>query len=95
VITAIVLINAEKQALADLGERLADVEGVSEVYSVTGDVDLIAMVRARAHEDLAEIVTRRIARLPGVAKTYTHVAFKMYSRHDLESVFSIGSETAT
>ena len=94
-ITAIVLISAEKQALADLGERLADVKGVSEVYSVTGDIDLIAMVRAREHEELAEIVTRRIGRLPGVAKTYTHVAFKMYSRHDLESVFAIGSETAT
>ena len=94
-ITAIVLINAEKQALADLGERLADVKGVSEVYSVTGDIDLIAMVRAREHEELADIVTRRIAQLPGVARTYTHVAFKMYSRHDLDAVFSIGSETAT
>jgi DNA-binding Lrp family transcriptional regulator len=94
-ITAIVLINAEKEALADLGERLADVKGVSEVYSVTGDIDLIAMVRAREHEELAEIVTRRIARLPGVARTYTHVAFKMYSRHDLEAVFSVGTEQAT
>ncbi len=91
-ITAIVLINAEKQALADLGERLAAIEGVSEVYSVTGDIDLVAMVRARGHEELAEIVTTRIAQVPGVARTHTHVAFRMYSRHDLESVFAIGAD---
>lgn len=94
-ITAIVLINSEKQALADLGEKLAAIEGVSEVYSVTGEVDLIAMVRARHHEELADIVTRRIAQVPGVARTHTHVAFRMYSRHDLESVFAIGADAAT
>ncbi len=93
-ITAIVLINAEKQALADLGERLAAIEGVSEVYSVTGDIDLIAMVRARGHEEMADIVTRRIAQTAGVARTQTHVAFRAYSRHDLESVFAIGADAA-
>ena len=91
-ITAIVLIEVERGALPALGERLADVRGVSEVYSVTGEIDLIAMVRAREHDELAEIVTRRIASLPGVARTHTHVAFKMYSRHDLESVFAIGAD---
>ncbi len=94
-ITAIVLVNAEKQALGDLGERLAAVEGVSEVYSVTGEIDLIAMVRARGHEELADIVTKKIAQVPGVARTHTHVAFRMYSRHDLESVFAIGSDAST
>lgn len=94
-ITAVVLINAEKQALGDLGERLAAVDGVSEVYSVTGEIDLIAMVRARGHEDLADIVTKKIAQVPGVARTHTHVAFRMYSRHDLESVFAIGSDAST
>lgn len=94
-ITAIVLINAEKQALGDLGERLAAVEGVSEVYSVTGEIDLIAMVRARGHEELADIVTKKIAQVPGVARTHTHVAFRMYSRHDLESVFAIGADAST
>ncbi|MDE3194334.1 MAG: Lrp/AsnC ligand binding domain-containing protein [Chloroflexota bacterium] len=94
-ITAIVLINAEKQALGDLGERLAAIEGVSEVYSVTGEIDLIAMVRARGHEELADIVTKKIAQVPGVARTHTHVAFRMYSRHDLESVFAIGAEGST
>ena len=91
-ITAVVLITAERGALPNLGETLAGVKGVSEVYSVTGDIDFIAMVRAREHEELADIVTRRIAQVPGVAKTATHVAFKAYSRHDLEAMFAIGAD---
>jgi DNA-binding Lrp family transcriptional regulator len=92
VITALVLINAERQAIPTLGETLAGIDGVSEVYSVTGEFDFIAMVRAREHEELADIVTRRIGQVAGVHRTMTHVAFKMYSRHDLEAVFSIGGE---
>ncbi len=65
---------------------------MSEVYSVTGDVDLIAMVRAREHEDLADVVTRRIAQVPGVARTHTHVAFRAYSKHDLEAMFAVGAD---
>lgn len=87
-ITAIVLIRAERGAIPKLGEDLAAVPGVSEVYSVTGDIDFIAMVRAREHEELADIVTRRIAQVPGVARTQTHVAFKAFSRHDLETLFA-------
>ena len=87
-ITAIVLINAERQRIPKLGEDLAAVPGVSEVYSVTGDFDFIAMVRAREHEELAEIVTQRIAQVPGVARTQTHVAFKAFSKHDLETLFA-------
>ena len=87
-INAVVLITAERSALPKLGEQLADVPGVSEVYSVTGDFDFIAMVRAREHEELADIVTRRIAQVPGVARTQTHVAFKAFSRHDLETLFA-------
>jgi len=91
-ITAVVLISADRKAIPTLGEALAAVEGVSEVYSVTGQIDFIAMVRAREHEELADIVTRRIGQVPGVLRTDTHVAFKMYSRHDLESLFAIGTE---
>ena len=87
-ITAIVLIKAEKGALPRLGEDLAAVPGVSEVYSVTGDIDVIAMVRAKQHDDLADIVTRRIAQVSGVAHTETHVAFKAFSKHDLETLFA-------
>ncbi len=87
-ITAVVLITAERQRIPKLGEELAAVPGVSEVYSVTGDFDFIAMVRAREHEELAEIVTQRIAQVPGVARTQTHVAFKAFSKHDLETLFA-------
>ncbi len=89
-ITAIVLINADRKAIPELGPALAAIEGVSEVYSVTGEVDFVAMVRAREHEELADLVAGTIGQLPGVLKTHTHVAFRMYSRHDLESVFGLG-----
>ena len=87
-ITAVVLITAERSALPKLGEDLAAVPGVSEVYSVTGEFDFIAMVRAKTHDELADIVTGRIAQTKGVAKTHTHVAFRAYSRHDLETLFA-------
>ena len=87
-ITAIVLITVERRALATAGERLAAIDGVSEVYSVTGEFDLIAMVRAKQHEDLADIVTRRIAQVDGVQRTVTHVAFQVYSKYDLERMFA-------
>ena len=87
-ITAIVLITVERRALATAGERLAAIDGVSEVYSVTGEFDLIAMVRAKQHEDLADIVTRRIAQVDGVQRTVTHVAFKVFSKYDLERIFA-------
>ena len=87
-ITAVVLITAERSALPKLGEDLAALPGVSEVYSVTGEFDFIAMVRAKTHDELADIVTARIAQTKGVAKTHTHVAFRAYSRHDLETLFA-------
>ena len=87
-ITAVVLVTAERGALPKLGEDLAAIPGVSEVYSVTGEFDFIAMVRAKEHDDLAEIVTGKIAQTKGVAKTHTHVAFRAYSKHDLETLFS-------
>src|SRR2546426_12054438 len=91
-ITAVVLITAERGALPRLGETLAAVDGVSEGYSVTGDFDFVAMVRAREHDELADIVTRRIAQGAGVAKTPTHVAVKAHSRHDPESLLAVGAE---
>jgi DNA-binding Lrp family transcriptional regulator len=87
---AVVLIKAERDALRTLGGALADVDGVSEAYSVTGEWDFIALVRVPRHEQLAEVVTERIARLAGIADTYTMVAFETYSQHDLEAMFSIG-----
>jgi DNA-binding Lrp family transcriptional regulator len=89
-IHAVVLIKAERQALPTLGGELADIEGVAEAYSVTGDWDFVAILRVREHEQLAQVVTDGIAALAGVRRTQTMVAFETYSRHDLEALFSVG-----
>ena len=89
-IHAVVLIGAERPALATLGGELADIEGVAEAYSVTGEWDFVAILRLREHDDLAQVVTARIAALAGVQRTQTMVAFEVYSRHDLEALFSVG-----
>ncbi len=91
-LTAFVLINAQPDRIADLGSDIADVDGVAEVYSVTGDLDLVAIVRVRQHEELAEVVTRHIAALPGIVHTTTMIAFQAYSRHDLDSMWGLGIE---
>jgi DNA-binding Lrp family transcriptional regulator len=92
VLTAFVLINAQPDRIADLASDIADVDGVAEVYSVTGDLDLVAIVRVRQHEELADVVTRRIAALPGITHTTTMIAFQAYSRHDLDSMWALGIE---
>jgi DNA-binding Lrp family transcriptional regulator len=88
---AIVLIGAERSALAELGGALADVEGVAEAYSVTGEWDFVAIVRVREHAHLADLVTGRLSQLPGITRTETMVAFEVYSRHDLEALFDVGA----
>ncbi|MFL5846290.1 MAG: Lrp/AsnC ligand binding domain-containing protein [Solirubrobacteraceae bacterium] len=88
---AVVLIEAERDAMATLGGALADVEGVREAYSVTGEWDFIAIVAVPRHEDLAPIVTAAVGQLPGVRRTQTMVAFEAFSKHDLEALFDIGS----
>jgi DNA-binding Lrp family transcriptional regulator len=87
---AVVLIEAERDALSSLGSALADVDGVAEAYSVTGQWDFVAIVRVPDHEQLADVITGQIGSLPGVARTQTMVAFAAYSRHDLDALFSIG-----
>ncbi len=88
---AIVLIEAERDALATLGGELAELEGVGAAYSVTGEWDFVAMVHVARHERLAEIVAHGIAKLPGVVRTQTMVAFEAFSRHDLEALFDLGA----
>jgi DNA-binding Lrp family transcriptional regulator len=92
VLSAFVLIQAEPQRIAALATELADVDGVAEVYSVAGDEDIVAIVRVRHHDDLADVVTRRIAGLDGIESTRTLIAFQAYSRHDLEAMWSLGAE---
>jgi len=91
VVHAFVLIDADVVRIAPLCEELAATDGVTEVFSVAGGVaDIIAIVRARHHEELAEVVTRRIAALSGIEETTTLVAFQAYSRHDLEAIWDLG-----
>jgi DNA-binding Lrp family transcriptional regulator len=92
-ITAIVMISVEADRIPEVAEELAEVDGVSEVYSVAGDVDLIAVVRVREFEQIAEVIAGRLSKVPGVLHTDTHIAFRAYSRHDLETTFSIGADT--
>lgn len=89
-ITAIVLMQVEPRAIPDTAQALADLDDVSEVYSVTGEFDLVAIVRVRTHDALADVVTGEIAKVEGIERTETLVAFRAYSRHDLESMFSLG-----
>ncbi|SPF00974.1 Lrp/AsnC family transcriptional regulator [Streptomyces sp. MA5143a] len=89
-ITAIVLIKTSVDRIPEIAESIAAIESVTEVFSVTGTYDLVAMVRVRAHEDLAEVIPGRISKIPGVLGTDTHVAFRTYSQHDLEAAFAIG-----
>ena len=88
---AIVLIEAERAAMADLGGRLADGEGVAEAYSVTGEWDFVAVIRVREPEQLATMVTGALAKVEGIRRTHTMVAFEVFSQHDLEALFSIGA----
>ncbi|OJV84415.1 MAG: AsnC family transcriptional regulator [Cellulomonas sp. 73-92] len=91
-LTAIVLIDSDAARIPEVAQKISDVPGVSEVYSVTGDVDLIALVRVRAHEELADVIADHLSKIEGVLRTQTYIAFKTYSKHDLEAAFSIGLE---
>jgi DNA-binding Lrp family transcriptional regulator len=89
-ITAIVFIQAEVAQLSTVAEQIADIPGVSEVYSVTGELDLIAMVRVREIDDVASVVADKLNKVDGVLSTQTQIAYRAYSQHDLEDAFSIG-----
>jgi DNA-binding Lrp family transcriptional regulator len=94
VISAIILINAEVDRIPEVAAAIAELDGVSEVYSVTGDVDLIAIVRVRHHEELADVIADQLNKVRGVLGTQTHIAFRTYSKHDLEAAFSLGLDDA-
>jgi DNA-binding Lrp family transcriptional regulator len=84
------MISVETDKIPELAEQIAGLDGVSEVYSVAGDADLIAIVRVREFEQIAEVIAGNVSKVPGVIHTDTHIAFRAYSRHDLEETFSIG-----
>ena len=91
-ITAIVLVHVDSDRIPEVAEAIADIDGVSEVYSVTGGADLVAMVRVHEHEALADVIADRLSKVSGVRRTRTHIAFRTYSKHDLEAAFSLGVE---
>ena len=89
-ITAIVFVKADVARIPEVAEAIAALDGITEVYSVTGQIDLIVMVRVGNHEDVAAVVADQLNKVPGVTSTETHIAFRAYSRHDLESAFALG-----
>ena len=89
-VNAIVLLNAERDKVNDVAEALADMKGISEVYSVSGRYDLVAIIRVKNNDDLASTVTNHMRKLNGILNTETLLAFQAYSRHDLDGMFSVG-----
>jgi DNA-binding Lrp family transcriptional regulator len=94
VVTAIVLIKADVASIPETAAELAQIPQVTEVYSVTGEFDIIAIVRVRGHEELGDVIPGTVNKVPGVTHTETHIAFRAYSRHDLEAAFSLGYDEA-
>ncbi len=88
-VTFIILLNVKSNKITEIAEHLADMAEISEVYSVTGNYDLVVVVRTRSNDDVAELVTNRLGPIEGIEKTDTMLAFKTFSKHDLESMFSI------
>jgi DNA-binding Lrp family transcriptional regulator len=91
-VTSIVLMNLEHGRIQDVAEQLAALPGISEVYSVGGRYDLAVLIRVKTNEDLADLVTRRMSQVGGIRSTETLIAFRTYSKHDLEAMFSVGME---
>lgn len=89
-ISAIVLIKAEVSRIPEAAREIARIEGVKDVYSVTGDIDLIAVVRVREHDRLAEVIADQVSKVEGIVRTQTYIAFRAYSRTDLEQAFDLG-----
>lgn len=88
-INALILINTERTKIKEVAEKLADIASISEVYSVSGNYDLVAIVRVKTNDDLADLVTEGLAAVDGIEHTETMLAFRVYSRHDLETMFSM------
>jgi DNA-binding Lrp family transcriptional regulator len=89
-VTAVVLIRSETDQVSELASTLAELEGVSEVFSVAGQYDLVALVRVRENEDLARVISEKMRKLPGIRSSETLIAFKVYSKQDIEAAFSLG-----
>ena len=91
-VSAIVLLTVERDQIKSVAEQLAELNGISEVFSVAGQYDLVAILRVSSNAALAELVTGKMLQIDGILNSETLIAFKVYSQHDLESMFAIGLE---
>lgn len=91
-VNAIVLINVERAAVSPVAQQLLEFDGVTEVFSVAGRYDLVAILRVKTNEAIADLVTNKILAVDGITRTETLIAFKVFSKFDLERMFSIGAE---
>ncbi|KAA3629368.1 MAG: Lrp/AsnC family transcriptional regulator [Proteobacteria bacterium] len=91
-ITAIVMLKVTRDRIPQVAEELADIKGISEVFSVSGRYDLVAIIRAESNDELADLVTGHLLKVEGITDSETLIAFKVYSRHDLDTMFSVGME---
>ncbi len=89
-VTSIVLISADRMKIPETAQELAEIDGIAEVYSVSGEFDIIAIVRVQEYEQLATLVTEKLSKMPNITGTRTHMAFRTYSKHDLDHIFDIG-----
>jgi DNA-binding Lrp family transcriptional regulator len=92
VLTAVILVKSTRKGLSDLGPKLADVTGIAEVYTVTGEWDFVAIARVREHDELTDVVIKGLTKLDGIERTQTMVAFQQFSAHDLDAMFGLGME---
>jgi DNA-binding Lrp family transcriptional regulator len=91
-VSAVVLLSMERDQINEVAQQLVGFDGVTEVYSVAGQVDLVAIVRVKDNDALAELITSRILKVPGITRSETLIAFRVHSRYDLERMFSVGME---
>ena len=89
-VTSIILMNTERGYINEVAEKLAEMEEISEVYSVSGNYDLVAVVRVRSNDDLSDLVTRKLLKIDTIVHTETMLAFQAFSKHDLDAMFSLG-----
>ncbi|MCW8883495.1 MAG: Lrp/AsnC ligand binding domain-containing protein [Sedimenticola sp.] len=88
-VTSIILLNIKRNKVNEVAEQLTEMKGISEVYSVTGNYDLVVIARVKTNDELADLVTNSFVKIEGIEKTDTMLAFKSYSKHDLDAMFSI------
>lgn len=92
-VSAVILLVVDKSKVNEVAEQLVGLSGITEVYSVAGQYDLVAIARVRDNDGIADAVTRQMLKIDGIVRSETLISFRVFSRYDLERIFSIGAET--